>query len=82
MKIPGLICGGLLAAAIASSQTPRTHELTLTPEHVHWGYYDPALKPVLRVGSGDTIRVETMIARGLQRLRAAGVKDEEIPEAL
>jgi acetamidase/formamidase len=77
-----------LAAAIAVlpvslivAQT-RTHELKLVPQNVHWGYYDAALKPVLRVASGDTIRVETMIARGLPRLRAAGVKEEEIPEAL
>jgi len=60
----------------------RTHELKLLPQNVHWGYYDAALKPVLRVASGDTIRVETMIARGLQRLRAAGVKEEEIPDSL
>ena len=60
----------------------RTHELKLVPQNVHWGYYDPSLKPVLHVASGDTIRVETMIARGLQRLRAAGVKDDEIPESL
>jgi len=79
----GLIGGGLaLAPAMLISQAPRTHELTLTPEHVHWGYYDPAVKPVLRIASGDTVRVETMIARGLQRLRAAGVKEDEIPESL
>ena len=59
-----------------------THELKLLPQNVHWGYYDPALKPALRVASGDTVRVETMIARGLQRLRAAGVTEDEIPEAL
>jgi acetamidase/formamidase len=83
MKTLGLICAGLaLAPAMVSSQAPRTHELTLTPEHVHWGYYDPSVKPVLRIASGDTVRVETMIARGLQRLRPAGVKDDEIPEAL
>ena len=83
MKKLGLICGGLaIASAPAFSQAPKTHELTLTPEHVHWGYYDPAVKPVLRIGSGDTVRVETMVARGLQRLRAAGVKEEEIPDAL
>ena len=65
MKTLGLICGGLaLAPAMLSSQA-RTHELALTPEHVHWGYYDPAVKPVLRIASGDTVRVETMIARGL-----------------
>jgi acetamidase/formamidase len=83
MKTLGLICSGLaIASAPALAQAPKTHELTLTPEHVHWGYYDPAVKPVLRIGSGDTVRVETMVARGLQRLRAAGVKEEEIPDAL
>ena len=83
MKKLGLICSGLaIVFAPAFGQAPKTHELTLTPEHVHWGYYDPAVKPVLRIGSGDTVRVETMVARGLQRLRAAGVKEEEIPDAL
>jgi len=38
--------------------------------------------PVLRIASGDTVRVETMVARGLQRLRAAGVSEAEIPDAL
>ena len=63
-------------------QSSRMHELKLLPENVHWGYYDPSVKPVLRVASGDTIRVETMVARGLQRLRAVGVKEEEIPASL
>src|SRR5438094_8375884 len=72
----------VLAAAFPVAQTPRTHDLKLLPENVHWGYYDPTVKPVLRVASGDTIRVETMVARGLQRLRAAGVPDNEIPNAL
>jgi acetamidase/formamidase len=71
-----------LIAVAAFSQTARTHDLKLLPENVHWGYYDASVKPVLRVASGDTIRVETMVARGLQRLRAAGVKEEEIPDAL
>src|SRR5438093_3436371 len=73
------ITGGALSLW---SQPSRTHELKLLPENVHWGYYDAAVRPVLRVASGDTIRVEAMIARGLQRLRAAGVKEDEIPEAL
>jgi len=60
----------------------QVHELKLVPQNVHWGYYDASVKPVLRVASGDTVRVEAMLARGLPRLRAAGVKDEEIPDAL
>ena len=72
----------ILAATVALSQSSRTHELKLLPENVHWGYYDATVRPVLRVASGDTIRVETMLARGLQRLRAAGAAEEEIPDAL
>src|SRR3954465_519163 len=72
----------VVAGMAAAAQTARTHELKLLPENVHWGYYDAAVKPVLRIASGDTVRVEAMLARGLPRLRAAGVKDDEIPEAL
>ena len=72
----------VLAAGLTGSQSPRTHELKLLPGNVHWGYYDATVKPVLRVASGDIIRVETMVARGLQRLRAAGVAEDEIPDAL
>src|SRR5204862_4932704 len=59
-----------------------TQDLTLAPEHVHWGYYDARIPPALRVASGDRVRVETMVAGGLQRLRLAGVKESEIPESL
>jgi len=64
------------------AQTPRVHELPLTPEHVHWGYYDARLAPALRVASGDRVRVETMVAGGLQRLRLAGVPEADIPQSL
>jgi len=64
------------------AQTPRVHELPLAPEHVHWGYYDARLTPALRVASGDRVRVETMVAGGLQRLRLAGVPETDIPQSL
>jgi acetamidase/formamidase len=64
------------------TQPPRTHDLALTPEHVHWGYYDSRVAPVLRIASGDRVRVETMVAGGLQRVRLAGARETEIPEAL
>jgi len=77
-----LLTVGVLFAPQALGQSRQTHELRLLPQHVHWGYYDATLKPVLRIASGDTVRVETMIARGLARLRAAGVSEAEIPDAL
>ncbi len=73
---------GLIVSADVSTQAGRTHDLKLLPENVHWGYYDALREPVLRIASGDTVRVETMVARGLQRLRAAGVPELEIPDAL
>src|SRR6266704_3797772 len=71
-----------LAIAAPNAQSGRTHDLRLLPENVHWGYYDASVRPVLRIASGDTVRVETMVARGLQRLRAAGVTGDEIPDPL
>ena len=70
----------LLASATLAAQT-RTHDLLLTPEHVHWGYYDARVPPVLHVTPGDLVRVETMVAGGLQRLRLAGANEAEIPES-
>ena len=76
--IPIVVCW----LAAVGAQAPRTHDLTLTPAHVHWGYYDARIAPVLRMASGERVRIETMVAGGLQRLRLAGVSETEIPESL
>src|SRR5437016_4201441 len=78
--LPYAMAGSLLIAAAAASA--ETHDLKLTPANVHWGYYDARLKPVLKIASGDTIRVEAMLAGGLSRLKLAGVPDSEIPDSL
>ena len=36
------------------------HDLPALSEHVHWGYFDAALPPVLEVESADTITVSTV----------------------
>lgn len=75
----GLVCGVSVAVR---AQAPRVHDLPLRPETVHWGYFDAKIPPALRVASGDRVRVETMVAGGLQRLRLAGVPESDIPESL
>jgi acetamidase/formamidase len=74
------LIGVLLAVAVPARA--ETYELKLTPANVHWGYYDARLKPVLKIASGDTVRIETMVAGGLERLKMAGVPDAEIPDSL
>jgi acetamidase/formamidase len=36
------------------------HELPATPATCFWGFFDAALPPVLRVRSGDLVRIETL----------------------
>jgi acetamidase/formamidase len=39
---------------------PALHDLRATPQTVHWGYFDAALAPALRVANGDIIRAEAI----------------------
>lgn len=59
-----------------------THELKATPSTVAWGYYSAAAKPVLRVKSGDTVRMETVSTGSPARFEAAGVPVDQISPAL
>ncbi|MEM8934839.1 MAG: acetamidase/formamidase family protein [Pseudomonadota bacterium] len=36
------------------------HKLRATPKTVHWGYFDPAIAPVLKVNSGDLIEAQAV----------------------
>jgi acetamidase/formamidase len=36
----------------------KTHLLRSTPDTVHWGFFDAALKPALTIGSGDRVTIE------------------------
>src|SRR5438045_7952659 len=37
-----------------------THRLEVSPETVHWGYFDAKLPPQLTVDSGDTVTISTV----------------------
>jgi acetamidase/formamidase len=80
-RLFALVGAGVVLAAGAWLKA-ETHELKLTPANVHWGYYDARLTPVLKIASGDTLRVETMVAGGLERVQKAGAADAEIPDSL
>src|SRR5258707_28647 len=58
------------------------HRLPATPQTVAWGYYSAAAKPVLRIASGDTIEVETLITNRPDRLEAAGVAPGDVQQSL
>ena len=77
-----LTVASAVSAVPASAQATGTlHQLPLAPGNVHWGYFAASVKPVLTINSGDRVHVETEVVRGLERLRMAGVRDDEIPQS-
>ena len=70
------------APAIEAQSRPHFHHLAATPETVAWGYYSAAAKPVLRVQSGDTVEVETLITNSPQGLERAGLPPNEVQQSL
>ena len=85
---PSLICIFLLPVfvvyvGIAPMRCAESaHRLSPTPKTVTWGYFDPKTPPVLRVKSGDTLEVETLVAGGLEALDAAGLPRDQVQPAL
>ncbi len=71
----------LLPTAL-QAQTGTLHDLPLTPANVHWGHYDASLTPVLTIRSGDLVRVESLVARGLGRMRDAGAPESDFSAAM
>jgi len=57
------------------------YELKATPATVVWGYYSASAKPVLRIHSGDTVRMETLSTASPSRLEALGVPPNQIPDS-
>ena len=52
--------------------------LPATPQTTQWGVYDNSVEPVLRIGSGDTVAIQTLPAGGGQV--APGISEGQIEE--
>src|SRR2546425_12794982 len=80
MKLISILALCLLFSLTAHAQQPL--QLKPTPKTVAWGYYDAATPPVMRIKSGDTVEVQTLITSSPTRLEGAGVKPEDVEQSL
>jgi len=72
----------IIASVALSANAQQPLQLKPTPKTVAWGYYDAATAPVMRVKSGDTVEVQTLITSSPARLEGAGVKPEDVEQSL
>jgi acetamidase/formamidase len=72
----------LVVGLAGQTPTARTHRLEATPTTVAVGYYWAEAKPALRIASGDTIDVDTLLTNTPTGLQNAGVTAERIQTSL
>jgi acetamidase/formamidase len=58
------------------------YTLEPTPKTIEWGYYDATVPPVLRIRSGDTVQIHTLITSSPQRLEDAGIPPNQVEQPL
>ena len=82
--IPFVFALVFFSASAYAQQTGEgnSHVLKPTPKTVAWGYYAATTPPALRVKSGDTVEVQTLITSTPPRLEEAGVKPDQIEQSL
>jgi acetamidase/formamidase len=80
-----LLFAAFALAVSAAAQQPSsqaTYTLKPTPKTIAWGYYDASTPPVLRVKSGDSVEIQTLITSSPKRLEGAGVAADQVEQSL
>jgi acetamidase/formamidase len=71
-----------VAQPLVAQQSAATFTLKPTPKTVAWGYYDAKATPVLRIKSGDTVEIQTLLTNSPKRLEEAGVPPDKVEQSL
>ncbi|HKW87550.1 MAG TPA: acetamidase/formamidase family protein [Candidatus Acidoferrales bacterium] len=66
----------------ASPAHSKLYQLKPTSKTVTWGYYAADATPVLRIHSGDTVEIQTLITSSPKRLEGAGVPSDQVEQSL
>jgi acetamidase/formamidase len=75
------ICCLELCAPTTGAQNA-TYTLKPTPQTVEWGHYDASAAPVLKIKSGDTVEIQTLLTNEPEPLEKAGVPPDQIEQSL
>jgi len=71
----------LLRAQEPARPVSEPYQLKPSPKTVAWGYYDAKTPPVLRIKSGDTVEIQTLITATRERFETAGLWPDPVDPA-
>jgi acetamidase/formamidase len=71
-----------LRAQQPAASAGQVYQLKPTPKTVVWGYYDAKAPPVLRIKSGDTVEIQTLVASSPERFDSAHLQSDQIEQPL
>jgi acetamidase/formamidase len=60
----------------------RKFTLKATPKTIAWGHYDSSTPPALRIESGDTVEVQTVLTSSPTALERAGLPASQVEQSL
>ena len=58
-----------------------SYQLKPSPKTVAWGYYDAKTPPALRIKSGDTVEIQTLVTSSRERFETAGLWPDRVEPA-
>jgi acetamidase/formamidase len=76
------VCFTAPLRAQQSARTPGDFvQLKPSPRTVTWGYYDAKTPPALRIKSGDTVEIQTLVTASRERFESAGLWPDRVEPA-
>lgn len=73
------------AAPLRAQQPARpaadSYQLKPSPKTVAWGFYDAKTPPALRIKSGDTVEIQTLVTASRERFESAGLWPDRVEPA-
>ncbi len=77
-----LVVLSLSSLAQKKGSVSNPHVLNPSPTTVAWGHYWSEMPPVLRIQSGDYVKVHTLLTSTPERLEGAGLPPEQVEKEL
>ena len=71
-----------VATFVTRSPAQAIYHLKPAPKTVAWGYYDAKAAPALRIKSGDTVEIQTLLTNSPKGLERAGLPPEQVEQSL